>query len=91
LLTAAGFAQVDTDMPVMAINLLMANMVQLINENLSSTARTDAEVAVCASLSKLIMRLKNPANYDGQAGCNLYEDVSTPIAASKLMLLKFCN
>ena len=39
-------AQVDTDMPVMAINMLMANIIQLINENLTNHARTDAEVAV---------------------------------------------
>ena len=62
-------------MPVMAINMLMANMIQLINENLTSPARTDAEVAVRDALAKIILRLKNPANYDGQAGYNLYEDI----------------
>ncbi len=62
-------------MPVMAINMLMANMIQLINENLTSHARTDAEVAVRDALAKIILRLKNPANYDGQAGYNLYEGI----------------
>ena len=81
-------------MPVLALNTLLANMIQLITENLSGTARTDAEVAVRASLSKLIVRLKNPAKYDGQAGCNLYEDVSIQSATqyniSEILHQKFC-
>jgi len=70
-------------MPVMAINMLMANMIQLICENRSSNTRTDDEVVVRDALSKIIVRLEIPANYNGQAGCNLYETVSTSLAAPK--------
>ena len=66
-------------MPVMAFNTLMANLLQLLNENLYGTARTNAEVVIRERLSKLINRLKNPGNYAGQAGRNVYEDVSTCI------------
>ena len=60
----------------MAITTLLANLVQLLNENLDGTARTNAKAAIHDRLSKLINRLKSPDNYAGQAGWNLYEDVS---------------
>ena len=63
----------------MAITTLLANLVQLLNENLDGTARTNAKAAIHDRLSKLITRLKCPDNYAGQAGWNLYEDVSIRI------------
>ena len=72
-------AQVDVDMAVMAITTLEANMIRLIQENLDVSARPAAEAAVRERLSELLIRLKDRNNYDGQAGRNLYEDVS-PVA-----------
>ena len=63
-------------MPIMAINLFQANMIQLLNETLDGSARTNADATVKERLSELMTRLKDPDNYAGQAGCNLYEDVS---------------
>ena len=63
-------------MPVLAIDTFRANMVQLLNENLDGPARSNADAAIRERLSELISRLKNPSNYAGQAGMNVYEDVS---------------
>ena len=60
----------------MAINTFQANILQLITENVEVRARPMAEAAIRDRLSELLLRLKNPANYAGQAGRNIYEDVS---------------
>ncbi len=49
---------------------------QLIAENLPETARRAAEGVITTRKDYLINRLKGERNYSGQAGQNLYEDVS---------------
>ena len=83
--SVAGTAKVDTDMPVMVMDTLLANQLQLHSENLDCTARVKADAAIRDLVTKFVSRLKNHDNYTGQAGRNLYEDVSfctQPIANS---------
>ena len=78
-------AQIDVDMAVMAITTLEASMIKLIQENCEVFARPAAEAAARERLSEVLIRLKDRNNYEGQAGRNLYEDVS-PLAESPHML-----
>ena len=62
-------------MPVMVMDTLLANQLQLHSENLDCTARVKADAAIKDLVTKFVSRLKNPDNYTGQAGRNLYEDI----------------
>ena len=65
----------------MALNTFQAGITQLLHENLEGTACKDGEASIRERLSDLISRLKDSSNYAGQAGRNLYEDVSSCTAA----------
>lgn len=69
-------AQVDTEMPVLAITTFQTNAGQLIAEHLPDAQHKTAQNAVAIRMTRLIGRLKVKDNYCGQAGRNLYEDVS---------------
>lgn len=65
-------------MPVLAITSFQTYAGQLISEHLPEHQRTSANHAVTARLTRLTGRLKDKENYFGQAGRNMYEDVSLP-------------
>ncbi len=58
------------------MNTFLVNIRQLIAENLPEAARRAAEGTITTRIDHLINRLKGDRNYHGQAGQNLYEDVS---------------
>ena len=63
-------------MPVLAITTFQTSSAQLIAENLPDHQHKAAQTAVATRLARLAGRLKIKDNYIGQAGRNLYEDVS---------------
>lgn len=63
-------------MPVLAITSFQTYAGQLISEHLPDHQQKPANHAVAAKLTRLIGRLKDKENYFGQAGRNMYEDVS---------------
>ena len=69
-------AQVDTDMPVLAITTFQTSSAQLIAEYLPEHQHKAAQTSVATRLARLTGRLKSKDNYTGKAGMNLYEDVS---------------
>ena len=63
-------------MPVLAITTFQTNAGQLVAEHLPDAYQKTAMHAIAIKATRLIGRLKVKDNYFGQAGRNLYEDVS---------------
>ena len=63
-------------MPVLAISTFKTSTGQLIKDYLPELHHGIANHTVASRLTRLIGRLKDKDNYFGQAGRNVYEDVS---------------